>query len=110
VAKIILFHVRPSSCRTARHSFFVDILLLVRVQGARDVNDWIRDCICILSLYVTAMCVCYTEPHSSELFCAALYFVDDAACDELFDCFGRQRHNTHKDDMSGVSGSSGLVG
>jgi hypothetical protein len=27
---------------------------------------------------------------------------DDARCDELFDCFGRQRHNKHKDDMSGV--------
>lgn len=27
---------------------------------------------------------------------------DDAAVDELFDCFGRQRHNKHKDDMSGV--------
>ncbi|RYG58410.1 hypothetical protein EON64_21355 [archaeon] len=27
---------------------------------------------------------------------------DDAHTDELFDCFGRQRHNKHKDDMSGV--------
>lgn len=27
---------------------------------------------------------------------------DDAKTDELFDCFGRQRHNKHKDDMSGV--------
>lgn len=27
---------------------------------------------------------------------------DDARCDELFDCFGRQRHNKHRDDMSGV--------
>jgi hypothetical protein len=27
---------------------------------------------------------------------------DDAKIDELFDCFGRQRHNKHKDDMSGV--------
>lgn len=27
---------------------------------------------------------------------------DDAKCDELFDCFGRQRHNKHKDDMTGV--------
>ena len=27
---------------------------------------------------------------------------DDAKCEELFDCFGRQRHNKHRDDMSGV--------
>ena len=27
---------------------------------------------------------------------------DDAACDELYDCFGRQRHSKHRDDMSGV--------
>ncbi len=27
---------------------------------------------------------------------------DDARTDELFDCFGRQRHSKHKDDMSGV--------
>ena len=27
---------------------------------------------------------------------------DDARCDELFDCFGRQRHNKHRDDMGGV--------
>jgi hypothetical protein len=27
---------------------------------------------------------------------------DDARCDELFDCFGRQRHNKHRDDMTGV--------
>eukprot|EP01038_Epipyxis_sp_PR26KG_P007445 gene7445-10146_t len=27
---------------------------------------------------------------------------DDAHCDELFDCFGRQRHNKHRDDMNGV--------
>jgi hypothetical protein len=27
---------------------------------------------------------------------------DDRRCDELFDCFGRQRHNKHRDDMSGV--------
>ena len=27
---------------------------------------------------------------------------DDAATDELYDCFGRQKHNKHKDDMSGV--------
>lgn len=27
---------------------------------------------------------------------------DDAGCDELFDCFGRPRHNKHKDDMSGT--------
>ena len=27
---------------------------------------------------------------------------DDAKCDELYDCFGRQRHNKHKDDMNGV--------
>lgn len=27
---------------------------------------------------------------------------DDARCEELFDCFGRQRHSKHKDDMSGV--------
>lgn len=27
---------------------------------------------------------------------------DDAMCEELFDCFGRQRHNKHRDDMSGV--------
>jgi hypothetical protein len=27
---------------------------------------------------------------------------DDARCDELFDCFGRQRHNKHRDDMNGV--------
>lgn len=28
--------------------------------------------------------------------------IDDAQCEELFDCFGRQRHNKHRDDMSGV--------
>jgi hypothetical protein len=28
--------------------------------------------------------------------------IDDAKCDELFDCFGRQRHNSHRDDMNGV--------
>ena len=27
---------------------------------------------------------------------------DDAKCDELHDCFGRQRHNKNKDDMNGV--------
>ena len=27
---------------------------------------------------------------------------DDANTDELYDCFGRQRHNKHRDDMSGV--------
>lgn len=27
---------------------------------------------------------------------------DDAACDELVDCFGRQRHRDHRDDMGGV--------
>ena len=27
---------------------------------------------------------------------------DDAACEEMVDCFGRQRHATHKDNMSGV--------
>lgn len=27
---------------------------------------------------------------------------DDAKCDELFDCFGRSRHNKHRDDMNGV--------
>jgi hypothetical protein len=27
---------------------------------------------------------------------------DDAKCDELFDCFGRQRHSAHRDDMDGV--------
>lgn len=27
---------------------------------------------------------------------------DDSRTDELFDCFGRQRHAKHKDDMSGV--------
>jgi hypothetical protein len=27
---------------------------------------------------------------------------DDAKCDELFDCFGRQRHNKHRDDMTGT--------
>ena len=27
---------------------------------------------------------------------------DDAKCDELMDCFGRQRHSAHRDDMSGV--------
>jgi hypothetical protein len=27
---------------------------------------------------------------------------DDRNTDELFDCFGRQRHNKHKDDMSGT--------
>lgn len=26
---------------------------------------------------------------------------DDARTDELFDCFGRQRHNKHRDDMTG---------
>ena len=28
--------------------------------------------------------------------------IDDANCDEMFDCFGRQRHSTHRDDMNGV--------
>jgi hypothetical protein len=28
---------------------------------------------------------------------------DDARCDELFDCFGRQRHNKHRDDMTGTA-------
>lgn len=28
--------------------------------------------------------------------------IDDSQCEELFDCFGRQRHNKHRDDMSGV--------
>ncbi len=28
--------------------------------------------------------------------------VDDGKVDELFDCFGRQRHNKHRDDMNGV--------
>lgn len=27
---------------------------------------------------------------------------DDAKCDELFDCFGRQRHRDHRDDMNGT--------
>ena len=27
---------------------------------------------------------------------------DDARCDEVYDCFGRQRHSTHRDDMKGV--------
>jgi hypothetical protein len=27
---------------------------------------------------------------------------DDARCDEMLDCFGRQKHASHKDDMSGV--------
>lgn len=27
---------------------------------------------------------------------------DDAKCDELFDCFGRAKHNKHRDDMNGV--------
>lgn len=27
---------------------------------------------------------------------------DDAKCDELFDCFGRQRHSKHRDDMNGT--------
>lgn len=27
---------------------------------------------------------------------------DDARCDELFDCFGRQRHSKHRDDMNGT--------
>jgi hypothetical protein len=27
---------------------------------------------------------------------------DDAACDELVDCFGRQRHAKHRDDMNGT--------
>jgi hypothetical protein len=27
---------------------------------------------------------------------------DDARTDELFDCFGRSRHNKHRDDMNGV--------
>lgn len=27
---------------------------------------------------------------------------DDARADELFDCFGRERHSKHRDDMSGV--------
>lgn len=27
---------------------------------------------------------------------------DDARCDELFDCFGRSKHNKHRDDMNGV--------
>jgi hypothetical protein len=28
--------------------------------------------------------------------------VDDARCDEMYDCFGRQRHSAHRDDMKGV--------
>lgn len=27
---------------------------------------------------------------------------DNARCDELFDCFGRQRHSKHRDDMDGT--------
>jgi hypothetical protein len=27
---------------------------------------------------------------------------DNARCDEMFDCFGRQRHAKHRDDMDGV--------
>ena len=27
---------------------------------------------------------------------------DDARCDEMYDCFGRQRHSHHRDDMKGV--------
>lgn len=27
---------------------------------------------------------------------------DDSKCDELCDCFGRQKHNAHRDDMNGV--------
>ena len=27
---------------------------------------------------------------------------DDVKCDELMDCFGRQRHSKHRDDMNGV--------
>jgi RNA recognition motif-containing protein len=27
---------------------------------------------------------------------------DDANCDEMSDCFGRQRHSSHRQDMNGV--------
>ena len=27
---------------------------------------------------------------------------DDGRCDEMMDCFGRQKHNAHRDDMNGV--------